>query len=82
VLVYPGHESAKRDDLRADLSIEAHDRTRAADVPEHPDAAAQADALAHPRFALATVARMIVHLVWLPLIWVEAYGGRILSVGC
>jgi hypothetical protein len=48
------------------------------EVSEHPDPSAKADALAHPE--LPSTVYVLVHVVCLPLYWVEAYGRPILSV--
>jgi hypothetical protein len=80
-LVGTGHQSAQWDNFRAGFPIEVHDGGAGpVQVAEHAGAAAKAHALANSKLALATALQRLVHLVCLPLIWVEAYDGPILSV--
>src|SRR5256886_7136982 len=81
MLVGAGHQSAQRDNFRVRFTIEVHDGgVGSVEVPEHADAAAKADALACSELALTTALQGLVHLVCLPLIWIEAYDRPILSV--
>src|SRR5262249_31521146 len=57
------HQSAQRDDPRAGLVIEVHDRACSAYVAEHADSAAKADPITRPKLTRLTAVRLLVHLV-------------------
>jgi hypothetical protein len=67
--VRAGNQSASGDNFRAGLVIEAHNGcVCSVEISEDANAAAKADALAHPKLALTSVVHRLVHLVCFPLI--------------
>jgi hypothetical protein len=68
-IVPVGNQSASGDNFCAGLVIEAHNGcVGSVEISEDADAAAKADAVAHPKLALTPAVQRLVHLVCLPLI--------------
>ena len=62
--VAASHQSAQRDNLRARVAVQAHDRGAVpVEVAQDADAAADADAFAYPRLVLITALQLLVQRV-------------------